>query len=409
MIRTKKTHLPVAAITNEGKRGKNNEDRYAISSFKLDSIHGSLPVLLAVVSDGVGGHRAGEVASEMTVNIFTDVVQKSDGRDPQAALSLAVKTASNQIFSLGQTTGDFEGMGATVASILIIGHRLYSATVGDSRIYLMHNGAAQQLSVDHTWVQEALNAGLITPAEADSHPNQHVIRRYLGYSKPPEADVRMRLSANETDLQSVNNQGLLLFKGDSILLCSDGLSDLVTAEEMYAFLNAHPLESALNALVALANSRGGHDNITISVVQVPENELFFEPFLTPRNITLALIGLSGVITLFLILIAGRLLWELLASKNPAGTTSPARFIQETFSPQKLTEHPQPTITLDPKFSFDRLLESTQTSTSPFHIFIENENTLTPWPTNTRLPSATPFPITLTVSSPGILSTEGKLP
>ena len=383
MIRTKKAHLPVATITHEGKRGKNNEDRYAVSSFRLNLSQGGHPVLLAVVSDGVGGHRAGEVASEMTVNAISQSVRQSDGANPQGILTQAIHNVSNQIFALGRTTGDFEGMGSTVACVLIIGHRLYTATVGDSRIYLMHNGQFRQVSTDHTWVQEALDAGIIQPSEVAHHPNQHVIRRYLGSPKPPEVDFRICLNDHEDDLSALNRQGLVLHKGDRLLLCTDGLSDLVSADEMGGALNRQPSEQALQTLVDLANSRGGHDNITITAIEVPGDAPLSEKYLTPRLVSALAYSLMGISALVLMLAAGWLVKTLFQSIQGVSTIPTSTFkIIVPITSQELTAHPLPTFTLDPAISFDRLMTPSLTATSLFHQPQPGESTMTPWPTNT---------------------------
>ena len=160
-------------------------------------------------------------------------------------------------------------MGATCAAAWIIGHRLYAATVGDSRLYLLRGRAIIQLSTDHTWIQEALERGFIQPEEARGHPNAHVIRRYLGSPSPPRVDIRLRLSSRESDTQSEANQGLLLQAGDQLILCSDGLTDLVENREILNAFTSQPAQKAAEAMVNLANARGGHDNITLVAIDVP--------------------------------------------------------------------------------------------------------------------------------------------
>jgi protein phosphatase len=153
----------------------------------------------------------------------------------------------------------------------VIGERLYVATVGDSRIYLLHGSQIQQLSIDHTWVQEALENGALRPDEVRGHPNAHVIRRFLGSPNPPDVDFRLRLEESESYTQAEGNQGLHLLPGDRVLLCSDGLTDLVNPGEILATLGAagRAPESAVQSLIDQANARGGHDNITVVVLGVP--------------------------------------------------------------------------------------------------------------------------------------------
>lgn len=265
MIRNEKTHLPVAALTHPGMKGKNNEDRFGVIAFRMKT-QPPVPVLLAILSDGIGGHRAGEVASELAVNTIIQYAADSDGKNPQKTLEDAIMYASQAIFEQAQQNHEQVGMGATCASAWIAGDRLYTATVGDSRIYLMRGGDIQQISTDHTWIQEALDNGLIQPDEINGHPNAHVIRRYLGSPTPPEVDFRMRFRGDEEDA----SQGLRLLPDDLLLLCSDGLTDLVSDEEILTAFRSVSLDEAGLHLIDLANERGGHDNITLVAIQVPQ-------------------------------------------------------------------------------------------------------------------------------------------
>lgn len=133
------------------------------------------------------------------------------------------------------------------------------------------------MNVDHTWVQEALDVGVINSEEARSHPRRHLIRSYLGSSDPIKPDLRLYLADNENLEQAKANQGLPLLPMDQILLCSDGLSDLVADEEILDILQGSGThDEQLQKLVDLANLRGGHDNITIVLLQSPGDELFEE-------------------------------------------------------------------------------------------------------------------------------------
>jgi protein phosphatase len=161
-------------------------------------------------------------------------------------------------------------MGGTCALVWITRDRLYTATVGDFRIYLLRSGKLIQLSTDHTWIQEALERGILTADEARGYPNTHVIRRYLGSPKPPEIDFRMQLSPRQNDIQAENNQGVKLLPNDTLLLCSDGLTDVVSPVEIQATLEKHSVEQAARTLVDLANKHGGPDNITAIVINVPK-------------------------------------------------------------------------------------------------------------------------------------------
>ena len=269
MKRTARAQLNVEAQTHAGMTGKNNEDRYAVASFVLTGSERT-PVLFAVLADGIGGHRAGEVAAELAVNHIVDVVAKSDGHQIRRTLEDAVADASNAIAAHSASNDNLKGMGSTCATVWIAGDRLHTASVGDSRIYLLRGGKIQQLSVDHTWIQEALEKNLITPEAAREHPNVHVIRRYLGSAVPPEADFRLKLSKEDNDEQAEAHQGVKLQPNDVVLLCSDGLTDLVWNDEIVETVKSKPnLKEGAGALIALANSRGGHDNITVVLISIP--------------------------------------------------------------------------------------------------------------------------------------------
>jgi serine/threonine protein phosphatase PrpC len=268
MKRVQRSPLKVAARTHPGLVGKQNEDRYAVAFYAGES---GRPVLFAVVADGIGGHRAGEVAAELTVNYITEKVAESNGRDPVEILQSAIHTASQVIASRSASEADQEGMGATCACVWLDGNRLYTAHVGDSRIYLVRDEKIQPMTVDHTWVQEAIERGIITVDEAHDHPNVHVLRRHLGMVELPEVDFRLRLSAQESDEEARQNQGTALMPGDILLLCTDGLTDLVWDDEILRLIvTRNSLKSAAEDLVAQANERGGHDNITVVLIGVPK-------------------------------------------------------------------------------------------------------------------------------------------
>ena len=268
MIRTTHAHLHIAAVTHSGMGGKQNEDRLAVSSYRIGE-HDATPSVFAIVSDGIGGHRAGDVAAEMAVESISHMVAQSDAGRPVEILDNAIQVTSDAIAAKGKDDTRRLGMGTTCACAWIIGNQLFTASVGDSRIYLLREAELTQLTVDHTWVQEAVEKGLLDPKEARNHPNVHVIRRYLGSSKTPQADIRLRLAASETDTQSRSNQGLCLLPGDLVLLCTDGLTDVVENAEIEPALRGLGLQSAAQALVDLACARNARDNITVVMMLVP--------------------------------------------------------------------------------------------------------------------------------------------
>ncbi len=397
MIHVENAYLPVVALTHPGMKGKNNEDRYAVSAFKQENKNAK-PVLLAVLSDGIGGNRAGEIASELAVDIISQVVADSDGKDPLATLEEAIRLASQTIHQQAQQNPEQLGMGATCACAWIAGDQLFTATVGDSRVYLMRNDQILQLSVDHTWVQEALDRGLIQPEQVNNHPNAHVIRRYLGSPTPPEVDFRMRVYEDESDTQSITNQGMKMLPNDHLLLCSDGLTDLVRDDEILEILREQTLQEAGQTLIAMANQRGGHDNITLIAIQVPPKKqagtlLPALPAFT-RMMTFGCLGVVVLGILFGGVLGG---WFLFAREATATPT--ADILSETDFPlvTTLTGLPDvaPTLTPSPAVSDTPLVQPALpvVSTTPNPAPTLNAGpTYTPWPTNTRAlpsPSATP--------------------
>lgn len=268
MNRSQRPHLHVAALSHAGKAGKNNEDRYTVSSYLNEA---EKPVVFAIIADGIGGHRAGEVAAELAVNYIIQNVSESNGRKPLEIMESAIHAASQAIASRSASKTDQHGMGSTCACVWVEGYKLYTAYVGDSRIYLIRDGKIQRLTVDHTWVQEAIEKGIILPEQARDHPNVHVIRRHLGSVELPQVDFRLLLSNEDDHEKALKNQGTTLRAGDILLMCSDGLTDLVWDDEILRVLTTRSgLKSAAEDLVAQANERGGHDNITVILLAVPK-------------------------------------------------------------------------------------------------------------------------------------------
>ncbi len=297
MIRTPQAHLQIAAATHQGMAGRQNEDRFAVSSYKLSEKNPTDSAFL-IVSDGIGGHRAGEVAAEMAVETISHMVAQSNGRDPLAVLDNAIQVTSDAIAARARDDTQRLGMGTTCACAWVVGSQLYLAWVGDSRIYLHRGGKLIQLTIDHTWVQEAVEKGILDPRLAHEHPNAHVIRRYLGAARTPRADVRLRLAGDESDTQARSNQGLRLQSGDLILLCTDGLTDKVSDEQIGSILGGLPLQDAADKLVALACEYGGRDNITVVLALVPAGSFPERP---PsrfwKRIVFAVAGLLGLVLL----------------------------------------------------------------------------------------------------------------
>jgi len=366
MIKTDQAHLAIAAATHPGMTGKQNEDRYRVTAL-LSSGDDPVPSILAVLCDGVGGHRAGEVAAEMGVSIITDQVAAGDESQPLRTLEKAITLASAAVYEASQADRGRAGMGATCACAWVIGDRLHTVNLGDSRIYLLREGHIVQLTTDHTWIQEALDAGIINDEEGGGHPNAHVIRRYLGSQGPPEPDFRLWFFEGEDDEAARQNQGLPLQPGDIVLLTSDGLTDLVSDEDIRTVLEKNDLAAAPGLLIEMANTRGGHDNTTIVLLQVPSSA---KGRLSKKKRWL--IGCLVVLALASIMLTAALLgvrwWA--GRSRPTDTPIPA----ETRPIEATPGAPTTTLTTAPALS-PTLSEDAG----------EPGPTITPWPTDTLSP------------------------
>jgi protein phosphatase len=215
-------------------------------------------------------------------------------------------------------------------------------------------------------VQEAIEKGILTPELAREHPNVHVIRRYLGSPEPPEPDFRLKFFDGEGDLQAEENQGVQLLPDDVLLLCSDGLTDLVWNDEILETVRTRDnIKEASRALIDLANSRGGHDNITVVLVSAPSD--FKIVVKKNRKIDWLPWVIGGIAGVVFVLLAGSILAFSMLGKITATSTP-------TITPfPTATGTPLPTLTSSPA--------ATASPTMNLPI----APTYTPWPTNTRIP------------------------
>lgn len=244
------------AISDQGKVRTRNED-----SFLNDDA-----ARLYIVADGMGGHVGGDIASRMAVKRMKEIItgfaaennrggsgpNHAAGPDLEGVLTDAVKQANATIYQESQKRPEYRGMGTTITSILVDNSQATIAHVGDSRAYLVRDGAIKQITEDHSWVNEQVKAGFITSEEARTHRLKNVITRSLGHEKEVQVDI-VRLD----------------LKGDDrYLLCSDGLSNMVTDAEIRDVVARLDMLEALKVLVDLANERGGFDNITAVLIHI---------------------------------------------------------------------------------------------------------------------------------------------
>ncbi|PKN91882.1 MAG: hypothetical protein CVU45_01675 [Chloroflexi bacterium HGW-Chloroflexi-7] len=267
MKRSSKSHLPYATLTDQGIVRDHNEDSMAITAF--DPASELVPEsLLCVLCDGVGGHLGGETASRLAVEQIIAEIEATDGSSPMVQLSNAIQSANELVWKNAQVSAELRGMATTATCAWIFGKRLFIANVGDSRIYLIRKGRIHQISVDHTWLQEALEAGYITKADFKGHPNAHVIKRYVGSEAAPDVDSRLMFG----ERPERNLQGMTLEAGDQLFMCSDGVSDLVQENEIVTLLINPNLDTALEALKLLVYQRGASDNLSMIAVNIPSGK-----------------------------------------------------------------------------------------------------------------------------------------
>ncbi len=238
--------ISCAGNTDVGVVRSGNED-----SFLLDCAKG-----LFIVADGMGGHAAGEVASEMAVHIVAKELGSlrglSDG-EAAARMRAAIRKANAAIFDRTLAEHDKRGMGTTTTVMVLFSRRYLIGQVGDSRAYLLREGELLQLTKDHSYVQEQVDAGLLTPEQARTHPYSNVITRCVGANEDVAPDVYF------------GN----LEQGDVVLLASDGLTGMLEDNQIATIMSAEENpEGAVNKMIADANRRGGLDNITAIVVRV---------------------------------------------------------------------------------------------------------------------------------------------
>lgn len=246
-------------LTDVGRKRKHNEDAYA-----LDVNEG-----LFIVADGMGGHAAGEVAAKITVETIGEFIaatrQKEEATWPfrydhqlefnSNRLAIAIEKANERVMAAVAAQPWLKGMGTTVVAGLLNEKTLSLAHVGDSRAYLYRDGALSRLTDDHSWVHEQVAAGILTEEEAKSHPLKNVVTRALGGGPSVSPDL----------------QELAFQPGDEFIFCSDGLTTMLTDEEILDLAeNERDPQSLCRKLVDTANERGGVDNITVVVVRVPD-------------------------------------------------------------------------------------------------------------------------------------------
>jgi serine/threonine protein phosphatase PrpC len=245
--------LDAAGLSDRGVKRDHNEDAWSSPPPGLTSRQLAAKGHLYLVADGVGGHQAGDVASTMAAQIIQQRYYADPSADVAASLAAAIQAANEQIDAAAAARPERRGMGTTVTAVVLREDELTVANVGDSRTYLIRGGHARQLTADHTWVEEQARAGLITREQADRHPQRNIITRSLGGMPDLQIDIF------EEQVHS----------GDSLLLCSDGLSNMVSDQEIGALLGqGRQARATANELIRLAKQRGAPDNVTAVVLNL---------------------------------------------------------------------------------------------------------------------------------------------
>ena len=244
--------MKVFSITDVGKVRKMNQDYV----FATDEPQGTLPNLL-VVADGMGGHKAGDFASKFTVETLKEEIKHSLKEGPKEVLRDAVQVVNKKLIETAEKDIKLDGMGTTLVAATVIDHTLHFINVGDSRLYLI-NQEVKQLSRDHSLVEEMLRLGGISEEEAKHHPDKNIITRAIGVKEDVEADY----------------YEYALKKGDVILMCTDGLCNMVNEDEIFTIIkSARDIVEAGQLLINRANENGGNDNIGVVLAAPFSNEV----------------------------------------------------------------------------------------------------------------------------------------
>ena len=234
-----------SGITDTGSKRKNNQD----SIFFSDEPVGSLPNLY-IVADGMGGHRAGDKASRMAIDITVEFIKKSTIENPIAILKRAMIYANNEIYKSANKDPDLVGMGTTMVAAVALEGKLYVANVGDSRLYVVNNDI-RQITMDHSLVEEMIRSGELERKKGRNHPEKNIITKAMGSKDEVVPDFF------EIDMEPE----------DKYVLCSDGLSNMVEDDEIRDIVvDYRDIKEAAKALVDRANYYGGSDNISVVIV-----------------------------------------------------------------------------------------------------------------------------------------------
>ncbi len=268
--------MELGNLTDVGKKRSHNEDYFGF--FQLSE------EVLAIVADGMGGHNSGEIASRMAVEmIHENFSRERQEKDVLASLKSAFQVANFTILQKSLEQERLNGMGTTATALVIRGDQAFVGHMGDSRAYLFRDATVSRLTKDHSVVERMLEQGLLNREEANRHPQKNVIYKTLGVNREADVDLLGPIPVSHNDI---------------FLLCSDGLTNLVSDQELLEIVTQEPPQVACKKLIQLANQRGGHDNITVQILKMGRKRSALTSLLERRRFWFV-IGLLLLILLFL--------------------------------------------------------------------------------------------------------------
>lgn len=235
------------SVTNIGRKRKLNQD-YVYTS---ERAVGHLPNLF-IVADGMGGHKAGDYASKLAVTTMVEEIGRAEENEPECLLRKAIEAANTLVKGSAEKAPELEGMGTTVVAAVCDGKKLSVANVGDSRLYVVSGHEIRQITRDHSWVEEMVRRGGLGREEARNHPDKNIITRAVG------AENYVKIDFFSVELK----------EGDMILMCTDGLTNMLDDEEIRMILDgARDIVEKAEELVRRANENGGKDNISVVLIE----------------------------------------------------------------------------------------------------------------------------------------------
>lgn len=326
----KQLRLDPAQLTDVGRKREHNEDNMAYVIPKDPQVM-AMKGALFIVADGMGGHAAGEVASEIAVDTVSNAYYMDDNEDVPTPLLQAIKRANLAIHQRAAENLLRSGMGTTCVAAVLRGNMAYIANVGDSRAYMVRGNKVRQITLDHSWVAEQVRAGLLTEEQARTHAQRNVITRCLGTQPDVEVDVFLEP----------------LQENDCLVLCTDGLSGLISDEEVLRIVDQSVPQESVYHLVERANENGGPDNITAIVVRVQEVGME-PPGAVARLASAVRVGgreISEENTSALNVLAGSPMSFGATNGDARVSSSPLQFSSGPLAPPDSITAPQPTVAI----------------------------------------------------------------